>query len=258
MKSILQILFAGTLFALTGCVTLYKPNTVYSPLIKEKGELNASASMGMSGCGLYNLQSAYGISDHTGIMIDGMYHQRHSNNIYPSDEKLNILFGEAGVGYFNTFDEQKNTLFQCYSGAGYGNTSDKIYNTNQINPEVNAKYYNIFIQPGIAITNKNFELAFDLRMNYVHLYNIHAYLYDKFEWWNSDFHFYNDTSLYFVNLEPTLTLKVGGEKLKGIFQFGATIPTINTNSYFMVNTTSLLGFPLIKTSVGISYTFGKK
>ena len=243
---------------LTGCVTLYKPNAIHSPLLKQKGDLNASASIGLSGSGLYNLQGAYAPSDHIGVIIDGMYHRRYSGSVDSVKEKLNMFFGEAGAGYFTTFGVEKSKLFQCYGGIGYGITKDKMGNSNQSNPEVSAKYFNVFIQPGLAITGENFEIAFDLRANYVRLFNIHAYLYDQFEWWNTDFRFYSDTTLHFVNLEPAITIKAGGERWKGVFQVGLIIPTINSQSYFDVNTSSMLGVPLIKLSVGVNYTFGKK
>ncbi len=258
MKAAIKILLSGMLFILSDCVTLYKPNSINSPLLKEKGEFSTSASLGLSGSGLYNLQSAYAISDHTGIMLDAMYHNRHLNSADSSVEKLNMLFGEAGTGYFTSFGNEKSGLFQCYGGGGYSFTTDKIDNSKQINPEVNAQYFNIFIQPGVAFIKKNFKAAFDLMINYVNLFNINASLYDKFEWWNTDFHYSSDTSLYFVNLEPTLTMKAGRRKLKGIIQFGVTVPSINSHSYFIVNNSSMLGFPQIKFSVGINYTFLNK
>jgi hypothetical protein len=261
MKTAIKIVFSGMLLILTGCVTLYKPNAIHSPMLKEKGELNTSASLGLSGCGLYNLQAAYAKSEHVGIMADVMYHNRHTSSTDSSVttvEKLNMFSGEAGAGYFTTFGIGKNGLFQCYGGGGYGFTTDRIYNANQPKPELSAQYYNIFIQPGVAFTSKYFDAAFDLRANYVCLFNIHAYLYNKFEWWNTDFKFYNDTTVYFMNLEPAITLKAGGEKWKGIFQFGVTIPTINSDTYFSVNTSSMFGTPLIKFSVGVNYTIGKK
>lgn len=257
MKSVLQSLLFATFFFLTGCVTLYKPNAIHSPLLKDKGDLNTSASIGISGCGLYNLQAAYAPTEHMGIMMDGMYHYRSINSADSSVERLNIFFGEAGAGYFTTFGTEKKLLFQCYSGAGFGSTKDRMENTSQFNPEVNAKYNNVFFQPGIGYTNKNIEMAFDIRANYVHVYDIHAYMYEEFEWWNTDYNFYSDTTLDFVNLEPAFTLKAGGKKLKGVFQVGLTIPTVNSRSYFMVNASSLLGYPLIKLSFGISYAFGK-
>ena len=243
---------------LSGCVTLYKPNAICSPLLKEKGELNATAALGLSGCCLYNVQAAYAVTDHVGLMIDGMYHNRHYTSADSSEEKLNIFSGEAGAGYFTTFGEEKKGLFQCYGGVGYGNTIDRITNSPNSYPQVSAEYYNLFIQPGIAYTKPNFEIAGDVRMNYVNVYNIQANLYDKFEWWNTDFRYYSDTSLNFVNLEPTMTMKAGGKNLKGIVQCGVTIPVINSQSYFIVNSASMLGLPLFKFSVGMCYTFGRK
>jgi hypothetical protein len=57
-----------------------------------------------------------------------------------------------------------------------------------------------------------------------------------------------------MNLEPSVTMKVGGEKLKGVLQIGVTIPTINSNSYYAVSTSSTLGAPPFKFSVGVCYT----
>ena len=256
MKPVVQILLFGMFSIVTGCVTLYKPNIVHSPLLKEKGELTTSASIGLSGSGLFNLQAAYAISNHAGILVDGMYHLRQISSADSSVEKLNLFFGEAGAGYFTTLGHKKIGLFQCYSGCGYGIATDKIDNATQPYPEMNAKYFNIFTQPGLALTDRHFQLAFDLRINYVNLFNIQANLYEQFEWWNTDFHYYSDTSLYFVNLEPTLTVKAGGEKLKGVLQLGVTIPTINSHSFFMVNTSSMLGIPLFKLSLGMTYSFG--
>jgi hypothetical protein len=258
MKTIMQILLLVMLLIFTRCVTLYKPNAINSPLLKEKGDINTTASLGLSGCGLVNLQTAYANSNHIGVLIDVMYHNRHRRSADSSVEKLNIFFGEVGAGYFTLFGNKKRGLFQCYGGGGFGSSSDKISNANQPNPVVNAKYINLFIQPGIAYTSKNFEFAFDLRANYVRLYNIHAYLYQEFEWWNTDFKFYSDTTIYFMNLEPTATFKFGKEQLKCFLQFGLTIPTINSDSYFEVNTSSMLIIPLIQFSIGVNYTFGKK
>ena len=242
---------------LTGCVTLYKPNLVQSPLLKNKGDFNSTAAVGLSGAGTYNLQAAYAISDHTGLMANGMYHYRKTEGGDGSVDKLNVYSLEVGAGYFNRFANDKG-LLQFYGGAGVGNTSDKLHNVQQVPPEVKASYNNIFIQPGIAFINKNMEMAFDLRCNYVNINNIHAYLYDQFEWWNTDFHYYSDTSFYFVNLEPTFTMKIGGKKVKGFIQSGITIPTIHSDSYFLANSSSMAILPLFKFSVGITYSLGRK
>jgi hypothetical protein len=257
MKTTILLLLLGTLL-LSSCVTLYKPNAVHSPLLTEKGELSVATSMGISGSGLLNLQSAYAISDHTGIMLNGMYHHRTSSSADSSVERLNMYFGEMGVGYFSTFGKLKNGLFQCYGGGGSGYTFDKIDYPNQSDPSVHANYVNLFVQPGIAYVSDYFQISLDLRANYLYLFNIHAYLYDHFEFWNTDFKYYSGAHLDFMILEPAITIKAGSPKLKGVLQLGAIIPTVNPNSYFEVNTGSYLVFPLIKMSLGITYTFGRK
>lgn len=258
MRRVLYILFVGALFLSTGCVTLYKPNVVHSPLLKEKGDWNTTAAIGLSGCGLLNIQSSYAVSSHAGIMADGMYHFRHFTSAGASTEKLNMFFGEAGGGYFSSFGKDNNRLFQVYSGMGYGAAYDRIDSPGESVPEASARYFNVFIQPGLGFTYKSLDLGLDLRANYVRLFEIHAYLYEQFEWWNTDFQFYSDTTLHFVLLEPALALRGGGEKWTGVFQFGLTVPAIHAHSYFMVNTSSMLAFPLFKVSLGVSYSFGNE
>lgn len=257
-KPVLLISIISIFITSTGCVTLYKPNTINSPMLKEKGELNASAAFGFSGSGLYNLQTSYAVSDHIGIMLNGMYHTREITSDDNSVDRLNMLFVEAGGGYFSSFGKNTKGLFQCYGGMGYGSTTDKIEYTTQIFPEVSAEYINAFIQPGIVHADNNFKIGIDVRVNYVSLYNIHAFLYEYFDWWNTDFTYQSDATLDFVNIEPAMTVQGGGEKIKAVFQLGAIIPAINAQSYFDVNSSSLFVGPLLKFAVGINYSFGKK
>ncbi len=259
MKNTTQAVLFVMSVLLSGCVTLYKPNTIHSPLLKEKGELKAGGALGVSGSGLLNFQTCYALTNHIGVLANGMYHTRRTSTLSIPDsgiEKLNIFSGEAGAGYFITFGKEKHGLFQCYGGGGFGSTKDRIDKTS--NPEVSAKYSNIFLQPGIGYTSENFDIAFDLRGNYVQLYHIYAHLYNEFKFWNTEFQYHSNTSLYFVNLEPAVTMKAGGKNLKGVLQFGAIIPTINSDAYFSVNTSSQLALPLFKLSMGVVYTFRRQ
>ena len=244
-------------FLSTGCVTLYKPNTINSPLLKEKGDANITGAIGIDGSGLYNLQTAYAVSNHVGLLLNGMYHIRVATSSDNSVDKWQIPFGEIGAGYFSRFGKNKTGVFQCYSGIGLGTTSDKIENSSQSYPEVSADFTNAFIQPGVAFTEERVNIAFDVRVNYVRLYNINAYLYENFEWWNTDYIYSSGASLDFVNLEPAMTIQAGGNKLKAVLQLGLIIPAINAKSYFDVNSSSYFIGPLFKTSIGINYAFGK-
>jgi hypothetical protein len=245
-------------FLMTSCVTLYKPNVINSPMLRSKGEANVETSIGINGNGRLNLQGSYAVSDNLGLMLNGMYHLRRSSSSDSSSEKLDILFGEVGAGYFTTFGEDNIGLFQCYGGGGYGWTQDVIEKPRQIYPKVSSRYVNFFVQPGVGLSRQFLDMAFDLKVNYVQLFDIQAQLYDEFDWWNTDFRYYSDTTLSFVNLEPSLTIRAGGKNWKGVAQVGVIVPTINPDSYFAVNTVSYLGFSLIKFSLGVNYFFGRK
>ena len=59
VKKINKLLFAiSILVSLSSCVTLYKPNAVQSPMLKEKGDFIGSASIGILGTGYANGQVA--------------------------------------------------------------------------------------------------------------------------------------------------------------------------------------------------------
>lgn len=242
---------------MNGCITLYQPNAINSPLLSEEGEGNIGGSIGFSGSGLYNIQGSYAVAPNTGIMLNGMYKHR-DRDLQPGTEKLRIGMVETGIGYFKPFGSKSNGLFQFYGGAGMGQSQDRYTGQSEPAPEVRSSYYNVFLQPGIALKNENFQLSFDLRANYVKLYDIKAYLYEKFEWWNTDFNYKQDTTIDFINLESAITMRTGGEKLKAMFQLGFILPVVNPESYFAVNNSSLLILPLFKISAGINYTFGRK
>lgn len=254
MKFIIIALYVACC-ALTSCVELYRPNPINSPMLREKGELSTTAAVGLSGSGLFNVQSAYAVSNHFGIMADGMYHFRNDRSSDSIVEKLNMRFGEIGLGYFSLFGKRNKALFQCYGGVGYGEVKDRILNYEPEYPRVGSNYYNVFFQPGMVLLSKSIEIAFDLRTNYVCLYNIDAYLYDEFEWWNTEFEYYRGVSRDFINVEPTLTMRIGNKNIKGFLQSGLTLPVYNSKSFFDVSTYSQLIFPLIKLSAGISYVF---
>jgi hypothetical protein len=161
---------------------------------------------------------------------------------------------EAGFGYFTKLDNQEEFLIQVYGGMGAGRSRAVIEDGMQTDiPEASGKYYNIFIQPGIAYVSKIIDVALDTRINRVQMYDVKAYLYEKFEWWNTDYRLYDDAALSFAILEPTLTIKAGSPAVRGVFQFGATVPVFHPEAYYSVSFS-----PLMKMSVGIQYRFGAK
>jgi hypothetical protein len=156
----------GTVF--TGCKpNAYLPNTIHTPLLKEKGEVRATIN-------LSNLQLAYAITDHIGVMANGQYstmsQSTTSGNIVDEDISKQML-GEIGVGYFKPLGEY--AVFEVYGGGGYGNVSINTKSTGLVTGDFErtftAPVSKIFIQPSIGLTNETFDIAFTPRltgMNY--------------------------------------------------------------------------------------------
>lgn len=258
------ISIAVSVFSLSGCTTLYKPNTVYSPMLENKGDLNITSSFSVAGSGLLNANAAYAISDRAGLMVNGMYHTYREKTTYWSgnstSDDLSIYSVEVAPGYNVPLSKDGNWHMQWYGGAGWGDTkvSGSGYNDDPTQPEpyASANFYNFFMQPGIFLSKKNIRLGFDLRANYINMYDVTAQLYERFDWWNTEYTYVNNARLGFMLLEPTVTFKVGGQNLKAIFQMGGTVPTMNADDYYAVN--SVDNALPVKMAFGVSYTFMKR
>ncbi len=257
--------FAVATLSLPGCTTLYKTNAVYSPMLEKKGDLNISSSFSMAGSGLLNANAAYAFSDRAGVMVNGMYHTYREKITYWSGnstyDDLNIYSVEVAPGFNTPLAADGNWHLQWYGGGGWGDTKVKGsgYNDDPLQPEpyATANFYNFFMQPGIYLSKKNIQLGFDFRANYVNMYDVSAQLYERFDWWDTEYFYVNDANLNFMLIEPNATFKVGGQKLKAVFQIGATIPALNADEYYAVNSVENFTLP-VKMVFGMSYTFMKK
>ena len=97
-----HLIFISMMVCVSSCVTLYKPNSINSPVLKEQGEFKGTIGLGTLGTGLLNVQTAYAITDHLGIMLNGMYHSSHLTDDATFIRKHNQYFSESGAGYFTT------------------------------------------------------------------------------------------------------------------------------------------------------------
>lgn len=91
------------------------PNVPNSPMLSKQGEFHGSAHLTFKGNVSFN--SAYAISNHVGILING---SSMNNTDDKKDFKHNLI--EAGAGYFTTFGAEKNRIFEVYAGLGRGNS----------------------------------------------------------------------------------------------------------------------------------------
>lgn len=256
MKNLL--LFIVAILLLSSCTTLYKPNMVQSPMLKEKGDLNVSGSLGVTGMGNGHVQAAYAPKEHLGIMLNLMGHSE-SEGYDTNPEKLNILNAEAGIGIHKKFGSKNNLLLQVYAGYGRGRSVNFIEtNTPESRPEMSSNFSSLFFQPGIAYFGEFMDVAVDLRFKRVTMFDLNARLYSEFNWWNTEYEFFNNSSVAFGLFEPAVTFKIGDENYRGIFQAGLNVPIANTDNYYTVNPFNYFGYDYIKTGVGFEYNINTR
>ncbi|MFD2246030.1 hypothetical protein [Pontibacter ruber] len=118
MKTSLPLLKSiALLFSLmmTGCVSTYMPNVPNVPMFTQKGELSAAGHITPKGNITFN--TAYAVSDHVGVMVNGsMLNSERKKR----DFKHNLI--EAAGGYFTTFGPSQNRILEIYGGIGTGSS----------------------------------------------------------------------------------------------------------------------------------------
>jgi hypothetical protein len=205
---------AAMAIALSSCTTtLYKSNAVNTPLFHEEKQTRISAGPG-------NVQAAYAITDHVGIMGNIFWEKYEKDN---KDNSGNLI--EVGAGYFTPI--LPDMIFETYGGIGLGKISfDETLNAGQNNTrkrnyDVNGMRW--FIQPGIGYANPYFEAAFTPRFSFVSFSNFSSsgYTAEEIEKENLDKNTIENTMWMFV--EPAITLRGGYKWIKLQAQYGVTL-----------------------------------
>ena len=101
------------------CSSVYMPNVPNTPMLSAPGELHVSGQISLRANASFN--SAYAVSEHVGILLNGAF---MNSNHTRRDFRHNLL--EAGAGYFTTFGPQNNRILEIYGGLGRGN-SDRSF-----------------------------------------------------------------------------------------------------------------------------------
>ncbi|MGB4398740.1 MAG: hypothetical protein WBJ10_05185 [Daejeonella sp.] len=108
------------LFITNACSSLYMPNVPNTPMLSQKGELNAAVHTSLKGN--ISVNSAYAASEHFGIILNGSV----MNNNRPKKEFTHNLI-ETGAGYFTSFGTNNNRILEFYAGFGKGNSERVDY-----------------------------------------------------------------------------------------------------------------------------------
>ncbi|HEY0898432.1 MAG TPA: hypothetical protein VGD90_03815 [Sphingobacteriaceae bacterium] len=98
-----------------GCSSVYVPNVPNTPMLSSIGELHAGAHISPKGNASFN--SAYAVSDHFSVMLNGSFMNRDREK---KDFTQNLL--EAAGGYYTTFGADNSRILEIYSGLGRGSS----------------------------------------------------------------------------------------------------------------------------------------
>jgi hypothetical protein len=206
------------LFSLTSCYRVYyAPNTPHPALLtqKDEGRINAIYSYGAgSELNALDVQFAYAIKDHFGIMANSFFAGRNNfKDGYPA-EKGNGGYLEMGGGYFNYLKNSRHWMAEVYSGIGAGWVNN-YYSDYEYSRTGIIKF---FAQPSIGYKESNFELAFTPRFSVVN------WRVTKASFTGSNYP--NDLDLIsivptFFAFEPAMMIRFGTKDVKA--QLGLTV-----------------------------------
>lgn len=169
---------ALVLLPLSGCVSTYMPNVPNVPMFTQKGELSAAGHVTPKGNITFN--TAYAVSDHFGVILNGsMLNSERSKR----DFRHTLL--EAGGGYFTTFGPNKERILEFYAGygGGYSDRTEKEEHKDGTMhyKRMEANFSKYFLQANftskkkksLQLFNREYPLNYgtSLRASYVNMHN---------------------------------------------------------------------------------------
>lgn len=193
-------LTAIILLGFYGCAPVYIPNVVNTPMLSNKGELQAAVYTGISG---FDPQFAYAITDNLGVMLNASFSSKTNDTLNNFHKHQ---FVETGVGYFTKIGVSGR--FETFGGIGYARLKSDYSNNLWISfSDLNS--LRLFIQPSIGAATDFFDGSFSTRFVYLSL-------------------FQNNLNYNAFFIEPVITAKVGYKYVKAVFQLGFSFP-VNSN-----------------------------
>ena len=237
------------LFTFSSCYHVYyAPNTPNVTQLTEKNEVRINTGL-ISGfeselTGV-DLQLAYAPAKNFGLMLNGFTAWEKEQAPNDAIETGKGSYGEFGIGYFTTFDKEKEWTFEVFAGAGGG----KVRNEYDAMDYSEVSVSKIFLQPAFGYKWDHIEFAFVPRLSYVNG------KVTSFKTTNSsvqgDMEFIRQKPDY-LTFEPGLILRGGGKRVKA--QVGLTFGSMSANEYvnYEPPTESVVGY------IGMSFNLSAK
>ena len=211
---------------MTGCTPQYIPNTLNVPMLKNKGEFQASVNTG--GFVFFDPQFAYAVTDNVGLMMNTSFQNTKGKM---GDYHKHIL-GEIGIGYFKKIGKLFN--FEVFTGYGYNRikTQRTVYLGGYQTYYSNANTDRIFLQPNIGFSYGILEYNLSGRLTYNFIHDL-----------------YNEKELRALFLDPAVTLKLGKNPFKVSLQGGFSLPLYQSD---------IIEYQLFIVAIGLHYNISKK
>lgn len=150
------------------------PNVPNASMLSKKGELHASAHTSLKGN--INVNTAYAVNDHIGVMLNGSTISQQKKS---KDFRQNLL--ELGAGYFTTFGADNSRILEIFAGIGNGSSErnfrdikdDIIISTDNQNFNFNKTFlqvnYTSKKQKGLKLFGKNYPLNYGTVLRVSHI-----------------------------------------------------------------------------------------
>lgn len=219
---------------------LYYPTMQNILAFKEKGEFRGSAAFTDFG---YDIQSAYAVSNHVGVMA---HYMQYKNDAVDNNYKT-PSFGsgyEVGAGYFTT---KKNLIFETYGFVGKGKVENGqgLLNGIFFQPygKLSANMHRLALQQSVTYSKKYFEVALSTRLSHVRYGNISN---EPYEFNQVDVAEFLRNNKNYTFLEPALTLRFGLKNAKIYFQMQRSI---------LLNKVSNINYDYYQSPVFLGITF---
>ncbi|MFL5763203.1 MAG: hypothetical protein ACJ77K_04615 [Bacteroidia bacterium] len=208
------ILFAAAATSLASCsTTLYVPNTVNAPLLKEKGEVKIVVNS-------TEIQGAVAVTNHIGVMANG-YYRDYKNGDYEHSGGL----GEVGIGLFRSMAEDPFIL-ECFAGAGLGNVNKSevlMEGSSSRTRSFEAHGERFFLQPEVGYSGKVFDIALSPRFTLLKYNSFNSNNYTAAELAEDYLENGYLTNRMFAFSEPAVTVRMGWKWIKLQGQYGMAI-----------------------------------
>jgi len=125
----------------------YCPNAMNVPLLSKEKQARVVVSTGASDeVNNTNYQLAYSPLQHLGIMAN--------YTSYKGESKASASLREFGAGYYYSDGGKAKLVLDVYGGFGGG----------YFHSDVNMNFQRFFVQPGIGLRTKYFDMAFNIRV----------------------------------------------------------------------------------------------